>query len=287
MSNTAFYNNIDIQFSMGGCKFHAVNLICSPIKHNIPLHSHGINCYEIHYISEGYGTLNADEQEYAITPNTLFVTGPLVSHSQITDPSSPMLEWCIYLRANESETEKYDRIISSFLSETFWIGQDEQNILPLFQRLFYELENRFDGYTEMAGHLISQIVISTARNYINRTDRSDGISSGISERTSIIIEEYFLYEYRTASLGELSNRLGLSERQTQRVIEKNYGSSFGEKKNEARMSAAAILLEDGALSLADVSERIGYSSREYFNAAFKKYYKISPGRYRKNIFQKL
>lgn len=53
------------------------------------------------------------------------------------------------------------------------------------------------------------------------------------------------------------------------------------------MSAAAILLEDGALSLADVSERIGYSSREYFNAAFKKYYKISPGRYRKNIFQKL
>lgn len=77
MSNTAFYNNIDIQFSMGGCKFHAVNLICSPIKHNIPLHSHGINCYEIHYISEGYGTLNADEQEYAITPNTLFVTGPL------------------------------------------------------------------------------------------------------------------------------------------------------------------------------------------------------------------
>jgi len=86
-------------------------------------------------------------------------------------------------------------------------------------------------------------------------------------------------------LGELSNRLGLSERQTQRVIEKNYGSSFGEKKNEARMSAAAILLEDGALSLADVSKRNGYSSREYFNAAFKKYYKISPGRYKKTYFR--
>lgn len=287
MSNASFYNNIDIQFSTGGCKFHAVNLICSPIRHNIQPHSHGINCYEIHYISDGYGTLNTEDQEYAITPNTLFVTGPLISHSQITNPSSPMLEWCIYLRANEGETEKYDHIISRFLSETFWIGQDEHEILPLFKRLFFELENRFDGYLEMAGLLISQIVISIARNYIKITDRTDGISSGVSERTSIIIEEYFLYEYRTASLGELSNRLGLSERQTQRVIEKYYGSSFGEKKNEARMSAAVILLEDGALSLANVSERLGYSSQEYFNTAFKKYYKISPGKYRKNKSQKL
>lgn len=272
---------------MGNCRFHAVNLVCSLIKHNIPLHSHGINCYEIHYISEGYGTLNADGKEYVITPDTLFVTGPLVYHSQITDLSSPMLEWCVYLRTDEGETEKYDDIILKFLSEKFWIGRDEQGLLPLFQRLFSELENRFDGYLDMAGLLISQIVISIVRNYIKSSNRTGEMSAGASERTSIIIEEYFLYEYKTASLGELSKRLGLSERQTQRVIEKYYGSSFGEKKNEARMSAAAILLEDEALSLADVSERLGYSSQEYFTAAFKKYYNTSPGRFRKNKSQKL
>lgn len=282
-----FYYNTDIRFNAGGCKFHAVNLVCSLIKYNIPLHSHGINCYEIHYISEGYGTLNADGKEYAITPDTLFVTGPLVSHSQITDLSSPMFEWCVYLRTDGDETEKYDDIILKFLSEKFWIGRDEQGILPLFRKLFSELENRFDGYLDMAGFLISQIIVSIARNYIKSSDRTGEISAGASERTSIIIEEYFLYEYRTASLGELSKRLGLSERQTQRVIEKYYGSSFGKKKNEARMSAAAIFLEDEGLSLADVSERLGYSSQEYFTAAFKKYYNISPGKFRKNKLRKL
>lgn len=287
MSNTAFYNNIDIRFSTGGCKFHAVNLICSPIKHNIPLHSHGINCYEIHYISEGYGTLNADEQEYAVTPNTLFVTGPLVSHSQITDPNSPMLEWCIYLRADAIETEKYDDIISEFLSRNFWIGQAEPDFLNLFQKLFSELGYRLGGYKNMAGLIISEIIISIARNYIKMSEYIDEASGFTAERTSIIIEEYFLYEYRSASLNELSKRLGLSPRQTQRIIKKYYGSSFAEKKEEARMSAAAILLADNSLSLSDVSERLGYSSQEYFTAAFKKYYSISPGKFRKNKLQKL
>lgn len=282
-----FYNNLDIRFNAGGCKFHAVNLVCSPITHNIPFHSHGKNCYEIHYISEGYGTLNADGENYEITPNTLFVTGPLVSHSQITDLNSPMFEWCVYLRTDESNNEKYSDIISKFLSEKFWIGQDGQGLLPLFQKLFSEFENRFDGYLDMAGLLLAQIVVSVTRNYIESAVRTGEMSAGISERTSIIIEEYFLYEYRTASLKELSKRLGLSERQTQRVIEKYYGSSFSEKKNEARMSAAAILLKDRVLSLADISERLGCSSQEYFTSAFKKYYGISPGRYRKNKLQKL
>lgn len=282
-----FYNNIDIEFITGNCKFHAINLVCSPIMHNIPFHSHGKNCYEIHYISEGDGILNVGGKKYAITPNTLFVTGPLVSHSQITDLNSPMYEWCVYLRTDESGTEKYSDIISRFLSEKFWIGQDGQGLLPLFQKLFSEFENRFDGYLDMAGLLLAQIVVSVTRNYIESAVRTGEMSAGISERTSIIIEEYFLYEYRTASLGELSKRLGFSERQTQRIIKKFYGSSFGEKKNEARMSAAAILLEDEALSLADVSERLGCSSQEHFTTVFKKYYGLSPGRYRKNKFSKL
>ncbi len=276
------HNNLDIRFSVGGFCFHAVNLICSSIIHNVPLHSHGINCYEIHYISDGYGTLNADGQEYAVTPNTLFVTGPLLPHSQMTNPSSPMLEWCLYLHTDEDEKEEYADIILKFLSEKFWIGKDEQGLLPLFQKLFYELDNRFDGYLNMAELLTAQIVISIARNYIKDSKLTSEPSPAVSERASIIIEEYFLYEYKTASLGKLSRQLGLSERQTQRVIKKYYGSSFGEKKTEAKMSAAVILLEDEALSLADVSEQLGYSSREYFTAAFKKYYNISPSRYRKS-----
>lgn len=277
-----FFSNIDIQFDVGGCRLHAVNLISTHIIHDFPMHSHGIGCYEIHYISEGHGTLIADGREFDITPNTLFITGPLVPHAQITDKSDPMLEWCIYLRADEVDEKDYDSLIRQFLAQKFWIGQDRQELLPLFCKLFSELESRQTGYTDMVKLLISEAVIDITRNYISSSAENGVSTTNSFERTSLTIEEYFLYEYRTASLEELSERLRLSTRQTQRLIEKYYGSSFSEKKTQARMSAAQLLLADECLSLTDISERLGYSSQEYFTAAFKKYYKISPGRFRKN-----
>ena len=38
-----YFNNIDIPFSIGGCNFHAVNIISSSIDTDIPLHTHGVN----------------------------------------------------------------------------------------------------------------------------------------------------------------------------------------------------------------------------------------------------
>ena len=71
-----YFNNIDIPFSIGGWNFHAVNIISSSIDTDIPLHTHGVNCYEIHFISNGCGRLIADGNEYDISTNTLYVTMP-------------------------------------------------------------------------------------------------------------------------------------------------------------------------------------------------------------------
>lgn len=276
------FNNTDIRFNIGGCQFHAVNITSTVILNDFPLHSHGIGCYEIHYISEGCGTLIADGKKYEIVPNTLYITGPLVSHAQITDKVSPMHEWGIYLKTDDNEHGNYDSLIKQFLSRKFWIGQDTQGLLPLFRRLFSELEDRPAGYSDMAKLLISEAVIGITRNYISSSSESSIAMYNSFERSSLTIEEYFLYEYRTACLEELAKRLTISPRQTQRLIKKLYGSSFSEKKTQARMSAAQLLLSDGSLSLTDISEKLGYSSQEYFTAAFKKYYGISPGRFKKS-----
>ena len=99
---------------------------------------------------------------------------------------------------------------------------------------------------------------------------------------SMIIEEYFLYEYRTLSLDILADRLKLSTRQTQRLLQEYYGKTFQQKKAEARMSAASILLGEKNRSIASIAEELGYSSAEHFSSAFKKYYQVSPGSYRRN-----
>ena len=69
---------------------------------------------------------------------------------------------------------------------------------------------------------------------------------------------------RTCLLEELAVKLGLGTRQTERLLQKHYGKTFLQKKTEARMSAAAILLTDSSRSITSVAEALGYSSIEHF-----------------------
>lgn len=78
--------------------------------------------------------------------------------------------------------------------------------------------------------LISEAVIDITRNYISSSAENGVSPTNSFERTSLTIEEYFLYEYRTASLEELSERLRLSTRQTQRLIENIMAAASAKRK---------------------------------------------------------
>ncbi|MDE6202602.1 MAG: helix-turn-helix transcriptional regulator, partial [Lachnospiraceae bacterium] len=99
----------------------------------------------------------------------------------------------------------------------------------------------------------------------------------------LIIEECFLYEYRTLTLDVLASRLGLGIRQTERLLKTHYGKTFLQKKTEARMSAASILLQNPGLSITQIAEDTGYSCIEHFSASFRRYYGQSATSYRKRI----
>lgn len=76
----------------------------------------------------------------------------------------------------------------------------------------------------------------------------------------------------------ISERIGLSRRQTERLLKEQYGKTFLQKRTEARMSAALIQLESKK-TINQVAEIVGYSSCEHFTNAFKKFYGKSPWSY--------
>lgn len=218
-------------------------------------------------------------------PNTLFVTGPHVEHAQTPVPEEPMEEYCVYLKIREASLGKESSpVMESFLSTPFWFGTDTQGIHGLMRQLFHELERRPIGYLDQARLLLSQLLIYLVRNYKNTGLVPPAPArNNPSDLTSVIIEEYFLYEYRSLSLEELARRLWRSPRQTQRLLLACYGKSFQQKKAEAKMSAAAILLSDKSKSITSVAEELGYSSPEHFSSAFRSYYRTCPREYRKRL----
>jgi len=280
-----FYTDIDIRFSMDGIQIHALKIAFERFTRPIPSHSHGAGCYEIHYIPSGYGKLEAEGACYDITPDTLFVTGPHVEHTQIPIQPDPMQEYCVYVKIDHSARNgASSAVIDAFTSTPFWIGKDVQGIHGLLRLLFDELEHRYIGYQNQTGLLLSQLLIYIVRNYQHcQVSRTPFARKNLADAKFVIIEGYFLYEYQTLSLSVLADRLKLSPRQTQRLLTEYYGKSFQEKKTEARMSAAAVLLTDKNRTITSIAEELGYSSSEHFSSAFRKYYQTTPREYRKQI----
>lgn len=277
------YPNTNIQFTLEHNTISVQNIIFERLTRTIPTHSHGSNCYEIHYISSGYGKLKTKEANYDICPNTLYVTGPHVEHAQSPLISDPMEEYCIYLKLHSTAAAcPSSPVLSAFREVPFWFGQDTQQILGSLQQIFQELEHQYTGYRTQVESLLSQLIIYLVRNYENgkSVSHKNHISQQ-ADKNSILIEEYFLYEYQSLSLETLSSRLNLSTRQTQRLMQEYYGKTFQQKKAEARMSAAAILLEEEGQSITSIANLLGYSSVEHFSSAFHQYYKMSPRDYRK------
>lgn len=273
---------MNISFTIENTTIYALNFIFSKIPNAIPVHSHGNNCYEIHYISSGFGQLIADDIKYNITPNTLYVTGPHINHAQFPVADNPMAEYCIYLKIEHTDSLSHScPILNCFTSAPFWFGSDTQKLLSLFSELKNELQSNEIGHHEKAKTLLCQIIIGIVRNYKrDNTIAASHAETSFSDNKSLIIEEYFLYEYAHLSLKELSERLSLSPRQTERILKKYYGKNFQQKKLEAKMSIAVILLKENN-SISHIANALGFSSLEHFSTAFKKYYHMSPTQYKK------
>ncbi len=280
------YNDLNIKFTMEQVDFYPLHIAYERFLRSIPGHSHSDNSYEIHYIPYGKGTVKINQVTYHIVPNTLYITGPHVIHEQIPDKEDPMTEYCIYLKLERKNphkrTIKQGSYLQIFESTKFWFGKDCQNIHPLMQQIFSELDKKSTGYIKQTELLLQQLVIYLVRNYENQHRIQTQINlPDLSSRKYLIIEEYFLYEYSNLSLEDLSSRLGLSRRQTERLLKRHYGKTFLRKKTEARMSAAIILLLDPGKSITMAAQDLGYSSVEHFSNAFKRYYHQSPREYRR------
>ena len=205
-------------------------------------------------------------------------------------PGKPVNETAANERpGNENPDKRLDALGESgpsirklFTTTPFWFGQDSQNIHGLMKQIFYELENQYTGYVTQVESLLTQLIIHTVRNYESRQKALRHFGpSNLEDSKFIILEEYFLYEYQSLSLEDLAGRLGLGRRQTERLLKDHYGKTFQQKKTEAKMAAAALLLADRQRSIASVAVELGYSSPEHFSAAFRHYFGMSAREYRK------
>lgn len=89
---------------------------------------------------------------------------------------------------------------------------------------------------------------------------------------AFLIYEFFSSRYNEdVLLSDLAKELRLSERQTQRLVKKHTGKTFGQMMTEKRLSMAKTLLENSNFSKSEISEKVGFHSYGGFWKALKKH----------------
>ncbi|SFD49605.1 AraC-like ligand binding domain-containing protein [Paenibacillus catalpae] len=288
-------DNLDLKLSLGRLVLNVLYIKSGFFYHSMPEHRHSNGSYELHYIPSGHGRLIATGREFPLSPGSLYMTGPGIDHEQITDPSDPMFEYCIFFEALPSGRNHHERLYGRsggdsedireiarlFLETPFWIGQDSRQLQHVFEKLAWEINTRSIGYRRNITIQLEQIVIGLVRNYTNNqpTLQTAPLKT-LDDKRMVLIENNILYNYKHITIRTLADQLGLSVRQTERAVHKQYGMSLREKLLEARLQEAARLLDTTLLTIGEISEQVGYQSSESFTSHFKKWQGLTPSAYR-------
>ncbi len=276
------------QFSFEDIMIHVPMISYRRFSEPLPRHSHGKNAFELHYVTDGKGSVIMGNQPYALAPGVLYMTGPNVSHEQLPDESEPLTEFGLFFLMSEKQTES--PLIRTFMEHDRWVGDASEEIRALSHAILEETTNSNYGFAQKIPLLLSELLIECVRLFVAdkypverklpSPTKTIDVNMLQEENTLLVIDEIFLCRYADVTLEQLAAVIGLSKRQTQRLLEKYYNKSFSAMKLESRMAAAETLLRNSTLKITDISNRTGYSSIEHFTNAFKKFYQVSPGQYR-------
>lgn len=266
-------------FFWEGVRLEMTRVSDEVITGGIPMHSHAADSLELHVILAGGGQVRTRDRTHAVKAGDVFVTVGGAEHEQSSCPQDPMRELCVY--AAFRRAGKAGESVRTLLSNDFFLWHADEDMLLVARRMERELGRRFTGYADAIRSCFCLMLIGAARAERQRGGSAETDRRGGAGDMYLKIEEAFLYRYRTVTLSGLAREVGLSARQLQRVLKAHYGASFSEKKTEARMRAADLLLETTDLSVARIAEETGYAGAEHFCAEYKKHGGMTAGAYRR------
>lgn len=201
---------------------------------NMKGHRHSANSYELHCIVGGEGTLKTEDAEYKLEDGVFFMTGPNFYHQQSTNPQNPVQEIFVYLQGFGKKTNK--PLLSRFLDTTFYIGTPT-HLKPSFERILQEKNEKKPGWENATEGILLQLLVDISRLYshenVENADESGSENITLNDKRFLLIEQAFIERDKDLTLAELAQRIGLCERQTQRLLKKYYGKTFKELRQQS------------------------------------------------------
>lgn len=283
--------NFDILF--GDIQVHVVNINKVEPRADwfVPEHEH--SDFEIHIIPQGKGRIRIEDCDFEVGAGEFYITGPNVRHFQLTDPTDPMMEYCL-----EFELKIQEDVASGnpfmqdeclFLRDTLsrvypCAFKDSLGLAQSFETIMQEVKEQNACYMLKVQTLLMKIIIDMLRSICSQHGISyhNPATENLEEANRIRrIIKYIDSNYKNhITIKDISKVILLSPRQIDRLMKKTFHQTFHNYLLTHRMHIAEKLLMNSSLSIEQVAYESGFTSHYYMYQAFKRRSKLTPGKLR-------
>lgn len=267
--------DIQISFPNYECTF-TIRQFGSPITHY-----HFF--YEIFFILDGSCDISTPTSTHSLKANYICIISPNTIHktSNTTKNLSYITLGVVFSKVI-SEYKYYTNILSSinkitilqspascdymqqimqirFFNSLYYKHKTETLLMMLFVELFHDIELHYHTFDGKSEHV--QSIEFTDEEIIRKYNIENFIQGNFDKQTNI---------------KDLAKSLNLSNRQTNRSVQKLTGYTFNQLLTRQRMLNAETFVKFSNMNFNDISVMVGYQSYKGFHDAFKKYHNISP-----------
>ena len=139
------------------------------------------------------------------------------------------------------------------------------------------------GASAIVDRLAEVLLVQLIRSYIEQLSTDDGFMAAMKDRAiGIALEKIHQNPESQWDVQHLAKIAGLSRSAFASRFSQQVGVGPMQYLTNWRMQQAAELLVNTGYSMAQIAERVGYTSEWSFAKAYKRTFGIGPGAYRRN-----
>lgn len=259
--------------------------------------AHGHNYVEITYVCSGEFTHVIKHREVKMREGDILLINRHTQHSvRKTGENDIAINILLSTEAFHSMSSLLppSSPLSSFMAENMR-SHGEPEYMLFSSEGVPPLENLFENlcYAMVGSDIVSEQTIKMTVGLILRHlgEMPECIIAAAKHRSDAEllrarIEGYVKSEFRTATLNELAERLGLSVPYLSKRVRELCGMTFSQLLREERFGEAIRLLEQTDLPVGDIIIAVGYENTSFFHNQFRERYHCSPFRWRRDRLNK-
>ena len=227
----------------------------------------------LNFITKGKGTVNGNP----FSEGQLYYTLPLQTHTVISDRSEPYSS--VWMSIEGTYAQHIINELQKISMDKFPVIAGSSDMMRIAKNLLHET-----NIGEMSCENLKAI-INLYLSFITPTSDGDQIDPAASNKTSKLIrasKSYVRKNLKTVTVAEMAAAQHYNKKYFSRVFTEVMGVSPMEYITDCRLEWAKNSLIHSDLSIAEITEAIGYQHRNGFCIAFRKKYGCNPMEYRKN-----